>query len=252
MIRAARAPTPAAINGHGSTASRSDQAIGSTGVNPSPPPDSRRMAATRAAAKAPPAPAAAESSARRFWNRSTMNWSSAPEICSTSTLRIAAAMKLLEDGKGTRLLVSGVNRRASRADIRSVSKAPGRLYDCCVDLGFSAANTLGNAKETAAWARAHGFHRLIVVTSDYHMPRAVLELHGALPEGQFTSYPVASDDLDVRQWWRTRAGARRILLEYSKYLVILAREAVLSLGPRDHPAQAAAHRSSMGSAPAQP
>ena len=169
-----------------------------------------------------------------------------------STLRIAAAMKLLEDGKGTRLLVSGVNRRASRADIRSVSKAPGRLYDCCVDLGFSAANTLGNAKETAAWARAHGFHRLIVVTSDYHMPRAVLELHGALPEGQFTPYPVASDDLDVRQWWRTWAGARRIVLEYSKYLVILAREAVLSLGPRDHPPQTAAHSSAMGSASARP
>ncbi len=168
-----------------------------------------------------------------------------------STLRIVAAMKLLEDGKGARLLVSGVNRKASRADIRSVSKAPGRLYDCCVDLGFSAANTLGNARETAAWARAHGFHRLIVVTSDYHMPRAVLELHGALPEGQITPYPV-SDELDVHGWWRTWPGARRMVLEYCKYLGILARETVLGLGPRDHAQPAASHRTSMGSAPAKP
>lgn len=179
-----------------------------------------------------------------------------------SALRIAAAMKLLEDGKGARLLVSGVNRKASRADIRSVSRAPGRLYDCCVDLGFLAANTQGNAKETAAWARAHHFQRLIVVTSDYHMPRAVLELHGALPEGKFTAYPVASDELVVRQWWRTWAGARRMVLEYCKYLVILAREAVLGLGPRDHPpapattSSAPAHstptHSSMGAATARP
>ena len=152
-----------------------------------------------------------------------------------SALRIAAAMKLLEDGKGGRLLVSGVNRVATRADIRSVSKAPGRLYDCCVDLGFSAADTIGNARETAAWARAYGFRRLIVVTADYHMPRAVLELRGALPEGQFETYPVATDELDARRWWRTGESARRMVVEYCKYLVILAREAILSLGPRERP-----------------
>ena len=153
-----------------------------------------------------------------------------------STLRIAAAMKLLEDGKGTRLLVSGVNREASRADIRSVAKAPGRLYDCCVDLGFSAENTIGNARETQAWAHAYGFNRLIVVTADYHMPRAVLELHSALPDAQIQPYPVTTDELDARNWWRTGLGQRRMVTEYSKYLVILSREALLSLGPREHPA----------------
>ncbi len=160
-----------------------------------------------------------------------------------STTRIGVAMKLLEDGRAGRLLVSGVNRRATRADVRSVSKAPGRLYDCCVDLGFSAADTQGNGRETAAWARAYGFHRLIVVTADYHMPRAILELRGALPEGQFTPYPIATDEIDAKRWWRTGEGARRMTLEYCKYLVILAREAVLSLGPRPHPpASVPAHR----------
>ena len=156
-----------------------------------------------------------------------------------SSARIDAAMKLLEDGKAGRLLVSGVNRKVSRADMRSVSRAPGRLYDCCVDLGFSAADTRGNAREIAAWARAYGFHRLIVVTADYHMPRAILELHGALPEGQLQPYPVATDELDARAWWRTGEGFRRMTLEYCKYLVILSREAVLGLGARTQPAQGA-------------
>ncbi len=100
-------------------------------------------------------------------------------------------------------------------------------------MGFSAANTIGNARETAAWARAYGFRRLIVVTADYHMPRAILELRGALPEGRLQPYPVATDELDPRRWWRTAPGARRMLVEYCKYLVILTREAILSLGPKE-------------------
>jgi uncharacterized SAM-binding protein YcdF (DUF218 family) len=156
-----------------------------------------------------------------------------------SSTRIDAAMKLLEDGKGGRLLVSGVNRKVSRADMRSVSRAPGRLYDCCVDLGFSAADTRGNARETAAWARAYGFRRLIVVTADYHMPRAILELRGALPEGRFQPYPVATNEIDAHAWWRTGEGFRRMTYEYCKYLVILAREALLGLGGRAQPAPGA-------------
>ena len=151
-----------------------------------------------------------------------------------SAARIAARRTLLEDGRGQRMLVSGVNREASREDIRGVAKAPGRIYDCCVDLGFQAANTVGNGRETAAWARSHGYRNLIVVTADYHMPRAILELHGSLPEARLTPYPVATDEVDARHWWRTMSGAKRMILEYSKYMVILAREAVLKLGPKDH------------------
>jgi uncharacterized SAM-binding protein YcdF (DUF218 family) len=149
--------------------------------------------------------------------------------------RISAAMKLLEDGKARRLLISGVNRVASPADIRGVAKATRRYYDCCVDLGFSATDTVGNARETAAWARAKGFHSLIVVTSDFHMPRAMLELHQALPDAALTPYPVKTTELDAGRWWRTAEGARRMTVEYCKYLVILAREGLLSLGPRPHP-----------------
>jgi uncharacterized SAM-binding protein YcdF (DUF218 family) len=160
-------------------------------------------------------------------------------LTGASNARITAGMKLLEDGRGQRMLISGVNREASREDIRVVAKAPGRIYDCCVDLGFQAANTVGNGRETASWARDHGFHSLIVVTADYHMPRAILELHGSLPEAVLTPYPVATDELDAKHWWRTMAGARRMVIEYSKYMVILAREAVLRIGPKDRPAQPA-------------
>ncbi len=158
-------------------------------------------------------------------------------LTGSSNARISEAMKLLEDGKATRLLVSGVNPQASRADIKGVAKATRRIYDCCVDLGFQATDTVGNARETAGWARAKGFRSLIVVTSDFHMPRAMLELHEALPDVRLTPYPVQTTDLDSEHWWKSGDGARRMIVEYCKYLVILAREAFLSLGPKTHTPQ---------------
>jgi len=154
-----------------------------------------------------------------------------------SNERIAAAVGLLEQRLGRRVLVSGVNREASREDIRTVSRAARRLYDCCVDLGFTAVDTVGNARETAEWARTMRYESLIVVTSDYHMPRAMLELRAVLQEPEMTlqTYPVPTAALKSPRWWRTPGGARLMVMEYCKYLAILAREAVLGLGPRPAP-----------------
>lgn len=153
-------------------------------------------------------------------------------LTGASDRRLEAAAKLLEDGKAQRLLVSGVNPRASRSDLLGVTGAVKRTFDCCVDLGFAAADTLGNARETAAWARSRRFHSLILVTADYHMPRAMLELRSALPEDEITAFPVVTESLDARRWPDHWQSARRMIVEYCKYLVILGREALLKVGKR--------------------
>lgn len=154
-------------------------------------------------------------------------------LTGSSVRRLAVATELLEQGKGKRLLVSGVNRQASRADILDVTKAGKKVYDCCVDLGFMAADTVGNAQETAEWARAKDYESLIVVTADFHMPRAMLELRSAMPDARLTPYPIVTETLDTPNWWKTAGGARLMVIEYCKYLAILGRETVLGLGPRD-------------------
>ena len=161
-------------------------------------------------------------------------------LTGSSVRRLAAATELLEEGKGKRLLVSGVNRQASRADILDVTKAGKNVYDCCVDLGFMAADTVGNAQETAEWARAKGYESLIVVTADFHMPRAMLELRAAMPDAELTPYPVVTETLDTPNWWRRSGSARLMIVEYCKYLAIFARESFLSLGPKDQPEEAKA------------
>ncbi len=153
-------------------------------------------------------------------------------LTGAGSVRIEAAVQLLERGKAARLLVSGVNREVSREDLRRLTHDFGRTFDCCVDLGFRAADTQGNARETSSWAAYHHFKTLIVVTADYHMPRALLELRAATPGVTLRPYPVATAALDARTWWKSADGARRMAYEYCKYLVILSREAVLRLGAR--------------------
>jgi len=157
-----------------------------------------------------------------------------------SNERIAAAVDLLSEHLGGRVLVSGVNRDVTREELRRASKTVRRLYDCCVDLGFTAADTVGNARETAEWAKAMRYDSLIIVTSDYHMPRAMLELRAVLrPPMVLQTYAVATPALKVRGWWRSPRAARLLVVEYCKYLAILGREAVLGLGPREAPAETA-------------
>jgi uncharacterized SAM-binding protein YcdF (DUF218 family) len=71
------------------------------------------------------------------------------------------------------------------------------------------------------------------------MPRARLELKAALPEATLSPYPVATSELRAGGWWKTELGAQRLILEYCKYLAVLARETLLGLGPKSPPRQEA-------------
>ena len=141
-----------------------------------------------------------------------------------SAERVNAAIRLLEQDKAERVLISGVNREVRRQELRELTPGSNRLFNCCVDLGFEAETTNGNAQEIAAWARAKGYDSLIVVTSDYHMPRSLLELRSAAPDLELTPYAVSTPSLDNSRWWRAAVTARRMTLEYVKYLAVLGRE----------------------------
>ncbi|GLS02745.1 hypothetical protein GCM10007859_27760 [Brevundimonas denitrificans] len=143
-----------------------------------------------------------------------------------SAERVNAAIRLLEQDKGQRVLISGVNREVRRQELRALTPGSNRLFNCCVDLGFEAEDTVGNAQEIAAWAEAKGYDSLIVVTSDYHMPRALTEIRAAAPGIELTPYAVETPSLDNSRWWKAAVTARRMTLEYMKYLAALARATV--------------------------
>ncbi len=118
--------------------------------------------------------------------------------------RIAEAGRLLESGRGHRLLISGVNRRTSRDDLRRIIKIRPQLFDCCVDIGYDALDTYGNADEARAWANQWHFSSLIVVTASYHMPRSLAEIALAMPETRLVAHAVVPRQL---QGWPVVAAA---------------------------------------------
>ena len=137
--------------------------------------------------------------------------------------RVSSAMALLNDGVGKRLLISGVNPNVTRPDMAEMWPGDPALFECCVDLGLEARTTEGNANELDGWTRQHGFHSLILVTSEFHMPRALLETRDRLPDVEITPYAVASGIIGPDGRPRRLADWRRIGGEYTKYLAARAK-----------------------------
>jgi uncharacterized SAM-binding protein YcdF (DUF218 family) len=137
-------------------------------------------------------------------------------------LRLMAGARLLKEGRGARLLISGVNPQTSRADLRRLSGLSERLFSQRVDIDY-ANTTIDNAEETKAWAAAKDYRTLIVVTSSYHMPRSLTELARAMPEVALVPYPVVPSRLKARRWWTDPFTARVLLAEYAKFLPSAAR-----------------------------
>ncbi len=123
--------------------------------------------------------------------------------------RTHAALRLLAAAPQSALLVSGVPAAITLEELARGSGLDVASLAPRVRLGHAATNTAGNAAEIAAWSRALGSGCVTVVTSAYHMPRALLEIGRALPGVELR--PEA--EMAERPGWRRLAG------EYSKYLV---------------------------------
>jgi len=137
--------------------------------------------------------------------------------------RVIDGIELLAAGHGQRLLISGVHRATSTGEISRVAPEHEQVLRCCVDLDRSAMNTRGNAIETRRWVQARGFRSLIVVTSAYHMPRAVAELSHQMPDVTLIPFPVLSDRIKAEPWWSSPSTARLLLSEYLKYIYAMVR-----------------------------
>jgi uncharacterized SAM-binding protein YcdF (DUF218 family) len=137
--------------------------------------------------------------------------------------RIPDAIELLATERGKRLLITGVHRATSSREIARITPLYSKYFSCCIDLDRSALNTFGNALETRRWAREHNFNSLIVVTSNWHMPRATAELAHQLPDVTLIAYPVISEKVKTEPWWSNTDTARLLLAEYFKYLFALMR-----------------------------
>ncbi|MDY8108514.1 YdcF family protein [Fulvimarina sp. 2208YS6-2-32] len=145
--------------------------------------------------------------------------------------RIERALALLKAGHGKRLLISGVNKDTSAGAIARTTNTDPRWFACCVDIDMAALDTVGNAVEALRWADEHGFDDLILVTSDYHMSRSLIEFDRMGDLKRITPVAVRLDDL-----WRddivpTRRGLEVLVTEYAKLMAARIRAAIVGAEP---------------------
>lgn len=122
--------------------------------------------------------------------------------------RFARGLEILQAGRAKRMLVSGVDRTVSPGQFIIAQKAPAKLVKCCIDLGKESIDTVSNAEETARWVRKHNYKTIRLVTTDWHMRRAVFELRRAL----------RGDAQVIPEGVRSQPGFATLFKEYHKYL----------------------------------
>ena len=136
--------------------------------------------------------------------------------------RIARGLDLLEKHQAKRMLVTGVGAGVRPADLAHTYRADSALFRCCIDLGAQAVDTRSNAEETAAWVREHGFRTVRLVTSDWHVARARMELTAALEQD-----PGARGVVVLGDGVPTNARLTSLVNEYNK---LILRRTALWLG----------------------
>lgn len=156
-------------------------------------------------------------------------------VLTGGSLRLQSGLQLLREGKGHKLFVSGVNQQVGLDELLRVSGNVANWASCCVALGHDADNTVGNARETAQWARRQGFRSLRLVTAWYHMPRSLLEFERAMPEIEIIAHPVFPEELKRDYWWLTSGTAALLVSEYVKFLGALLRPIFEPLQPVSAP-----------------
>jgi hypothetical protein len=145
-----------------------------------------------------------------------LNAQAVTALTGAADARIITAIQL-SDSLDVPLLISGVNVDTTPKDIARITGVELAQIECCVTLGKAAATTEGNGMETADWARRTKVTRIIVVTSEYHMDRALLELQRAMPEGTFIPHAVMTTKVRPADWYKDVATAKLLLDEWIKF-----------------------------------
>lgn len=140
--------------------------------------------------------------------------------------RLTTGLELLAAGRARKLFVSGVYDGVEVEELLKMSRHAPKEMECCITLGYSADSTIGNAYETADWMRDQGFRSLRVVTANYHMRRALLELSMAMPAVELLPHPVVAPTVHLHDWWLWPGTANLLVNEYDKLLVAYLRSFV--------------------------
>ena len=126
--------------------------------------------------------------------------------------RILEGLKILNSEIGYKLLISGVNKEISIEEIKKEFPKFNQLFNCCVELESISTNTFENVREIFFWKKNNNIKNILLITSDYHLPRVELEVNRLLLDKETFYYGVKYDNQKIN------IRMKKLIVEYIKYL----------------------------------
>ena len=139
--------------------------------------------------------------------------------------RIKDGLKIINnfnklDLKNIKLLISGTGKGFTKLSVNKILSKKIDFYSfikCCIELDSKSKNTYSNAIQTKKWADKNNINQFILITSNYHMPRALLELREQIPSIKIFEYPINPTKHEIKNWIYSFETFFLVFVEYSKY-----------------------------------
>ena len=100
-------------------------------------------------------------------------------ILTGGTNRIKDGLKIINKFENastfnSKILVSGTGKGFTKMSLAKSIDFDFNLIECCIELDSISTNTYSNAFETLKWVKKNNISEFILITSNYHIPRAFL------------------------------------------------------------------------------
>ena len=140
--------------------------------------------------------------------------------------RIKDGLKIIQDFKNSKninykILVSGTGMGFTKSSLKKKlgPNFNSQLIQCCIDLDGVSKNTLTNASETFKWTNKNDIKEFILITSNYHMPRAILEFKNVMPNLKIYTYAITPKKHDIENWLSSYQTFSLVFTEYCKFII---------------------------------
>ena len=145
-------------------------------------------------------------------------------ILTGGTNRIKDGLKIVNKFEksstfNSKILVSGTGKGFTKMSLAKNIDFDFNLIECCIELDSISTNTYSNAFETLKWVKKNNISEFILITSNYHMPRAFLEFKYRMPNLKIFTYPITPKKHNINNWLGSFQTFSLVLSEYCKFLV---------------------------------
>ena len=130
-----------------------------------------------------------------------------------------------------KILISGTGKGFTKKSLKEMLtlNINLKLLECCIELESISKDTYSNASETYKWVKMNNINKFILITSNYHMPRAILEFKNKMPNLEIFIYPITPKNHNITNWLNSSETFSLIFIEYSKLLIASLRIKILNI-----------------------